>query len=445
MGETMIYYSINFILWILGISTCSVIKCFGFESKKRNTKRWQSAIGIILAQLPFLIMKYVFNEDDVLRNIGLIMGAISGLLYMIIFFEGYVWQKLLFIVFEIICSFIAEMITLVILDKELAQFTTISFEMPIMVIYLIYVYIILSLLFLLFLFVWKHFASRGSYDLKIFFVFSIFPISQMLLMESINDKIYREITHSGFSIIIGIFVSVIADILLFVTLLRQQSMQEMAIRLTEVEKAWEVEQNHYRDIESRREELAKIRHDLSEQFIVIQELLYRENYDKALEMLNTLREYAASTKEYAYCADPVVNAIMAENEKICSEKGIRFEYDLEIGQPLKINPVVICSIFSNLLRNAIAAASKKESNPQTFVSIKAAVKGDYLHIKVENTNTNEKKKKKKPGKGYGLDILKTLAEKYNGQLEMISTDEKFSTRVSVENIETNENESLTSC
>ena len=257
-------------------------------------------------------------------------------------------------------------------------------------------------------------------------------------MHSVNVKIYVEMTPAGVINIAGLLISMAADVILLVTLLRQQNMQEMTIRLSEMEKTWEVEQNHYWDIEARREELAKIRHDLSEQFMVIQGLLHKENYEKAVEMLDSLREYVASTKEYDYCADPVVNAIMVENEKLCVEKGIRFEYDLEIMQPLKIEPVAICSIFSNLMRNATAAAQKAEDRKKSFVSIKAVVKGDYLHVKVDNFCTEESKKEKKRKKGYGMEILKAIAERYNGQMEVVSADDRYSIRISVENTEINE-------
>lgn len=121
--------------------------------------------------------------------------------------------------------------------------------------------------------------------------------------------------------------------------------------------AWDAEHAHYEEIESRRNELAKIRHDLNDHFIVIKELLNSGENGKANEMLDTLIDYVMSTKEYAYCADPIVNAVLNENEMICKERGIAFTYGMQITAPLKLNPVVVCSIFSNLLKNAVAGAT----------------------------------------------------------------------------------------
>ena len=429
----MVIYYINLFLWIVQMVCNSSIIALGFEPKNERTKLWQSIVGLALFRMPFIIIKFLFNENDIIRSICVIMLGVASIIYMIAFFKGFVWQKLLFLLFEMICCCVGEVIIQLILQDELLQVGTLSMEQPIMVVYLIYGIFLISVLLLLFLFVWKKFFKRAGYDLKIFFVFSIFPISQFTMMYSINTKVYAEMTPAGVIHIAGLLISMAADVILLVTLLRQQNMQEMTIRLSEMEKTWEVEQNHYRDIEARREELAKIRHDLSEQFMVIQGLLHKENYEKAVEMLDSLREYVASTKEYDYCADPVVNAIMAENEKLCAEKGVRFEYDLEIMQPLKIEPVAICSIFSNLMRNATAAAQKAEDRKKSFVSIKAVVKGDYLHVKVDNFCTEESKKEKKRRKGYGMEILKAIAEKYNGQMEVVSADDLYSIRISIEN------------
>jgi len=434
----MFCYIINFVLWMLNLFICNAIICFGFEFKNKKKKRWQGIVGLSLAQFPFLVLKYLFNENDMIRNVAWILTTIACFVYMIIAFEGYLWQKLLFIVFEAICCVVSETIIQLIMQEELIKLEDFSFNQPIMVLYLMYGVLLISVLFLLFLFVWKRIFSKGSYNLRIYFVFCIFPISQIIMMTSVNVKIYKEMQLAGMINIVGLLVSIAADVLLLVTLLRQQSLHEMEIRLSETEKAWEVEQNHYRDIESRREEFAKIRHDLTEQFIVIQELLHKKEYEKAGEMVGTLQEYVLSTKEYTYCADPVINAILAENEKLCREKSVLLDYDLEILQPLKLNPVVICSIFSNLMKNAIAAASKVEKDKQPTVSVKAAVKGDYLHIRVDNTYTEAMTEEKRERKGYGLSILRTIAEKYNGKMEVLTENCKYSTRMSVENMEKNE-------
>ncbi len=437
----MVYYIMCYILWVLDRLTSSTITCFGFETKNEKRKRWQYILGLFLVQLPFITIKFIFNWHDVIRSVGWMLTVIASTVCLIVLFKGYIWQKILFVVFEVICCCMAEWLTQLLLQDILLQIEGLYFNQPIMVIYIVFVEILFVVFFLFFMLMWKKFILKKGYDLKIFLIFIIFPISQIIMLANINFRILSELTPASAAAAVSLVLGIVADVLLMLVLLRQQSMHEMEVRLSEVEKAWQVEQNHYHDIEARREELAKIRHDISEQFIVMQELLHQENYEKVIEMLYILREYVASTKEYVYCGDPVVNAIMAENERECHKKGVCLEYNLEIMQPLRINPVVLCSIFSNLMRNALAAAEEVEDKSRAIIDIKAAVKGDYLIVKVDNAFSNEGKKKKKNRKGYGLDILRTLVDKYHGQMEVVVENGNYSTRISVENIELNEKSS----
>lgn len=399
-------------------------------------KIWKAILGLFFAQLPIMTLKFFFNDNDFIRNSAFFIMIIIYVSYYVMVFNGYLWQKILYVVMEAFLACIAEMITQVLLEDALIGAENLDFYQPIMSIYLIYSYILFSVLLGLFTLVWRKWVSGKGYNMKIFLVFAIFPISQIIMLCNINIKIYREMTPGGMWTIISILIGITADVLLLIMLLRQQRMQEMSIQLKEIEKAWEVEQNHYRDIEMRREELAKIRHDMTEQFIVIQQLIHQGNNENAEEMLNTLQEYVASTKEYIYCADPVVNAVMGENEKICQQNNICLRYHLEIMQPLKINPVVVCSIFSNLMRNAIAATKEVKNN--ACIEVKAAVKGDYVHIRVENNFSDEHAENSKKRKGYGLEILRTLADKYHGQMETEIKGNKYIVKIFVENIEINE-------
>lgn len=431
----MIYSAMCYILWLLDGLSCSLITCFGFEQKKEHISKWKLILGLFLAQLPFIIIKFVFNWQPLLRSLGWIFVVLVSFAYSIFLFKGYIWQKLLFVVFRIICCCLADGFVQFLFQKTFLQLEEVRFNEPAVVVYIACTEMLFIILFLLFMLIWKKLLYEKGYDLKIFFIFIIFPISQIIMLSSINMRVLTEVTLQGTVAVLSLVIGIVADVLLLVLLLWQQNMYEMEVKLQQVEKAWEVEQNYYRDIESRREELAKIRHDISEQFIVMQELLHNENYEKVVEMLYTLKEYVASTKEYVYCGDPVVNAIMAENERECSKRGVYLTYNLEIMQPLKLNPVVICSIFSNLMRNALAGAEKVADKKKAKIVIKAAIKGDYLCVKVDNTFDPAAEKNKKNRKGYGLEILRTTVEKYHGQMDTVIENGKYITSISVENIE----------
>lgn len=425
----MFCYIANFILWITGVITDSIIFCFAFDAKNEEIKRWKLIAGLVAVRVPFTICKFFYNSNAGIRTLCIFVAMLGMVIYAYLLLKGYLWQKVLFVILEVVCSFFAEMCVQIIWNDKFAQYDTLSLDMPFMLQMNVYIYMFLTILYVMCLFLWRK-VLRKAYDLRVFLLFSVFPVSQILLVSSINDKIYTGITASGVITICGFFIGILSDIMLLYILLKQQSMQEMKVRIVQMQMAWDAEHAHYEEIESRRNELAKIRHDLNDHFIVIKELLNSGENGKANEMLDTLIDYVMSTKEYAYCADPIVNAVLNENEMICKERGIAFTYGMQITAPLKLNPVVVCSIFSNLLKNAVAGATDAlEDSQKAYIDVKSQADDAYLHVMVQNSYSTKKVKKKR--KGYGQEILQKIADQNDGQMEIRKDNEIYEVSISV--------------
>lgn len=374
-------------------------------------------------------MQVFYNSNAGIRTLCIFVAMLGMIIYAHLLLKGYLWQKVLFVILEVVCSFFAEMCVQIIWNDKFAQYDTLSLDMPFMLQMNVYIYMFLTILYVMCLFLWRK-VLRKAYDLRVFLLFSVFLVSQILLVSSINDKIYTGITASGVITICGFFIGILSDIMLLYILLKQQSMQEMKVRIVQMQMAWDAEHAHYEEIESRRNELAKIRHDLNDHFIVIKELLNSGENGKANEMLDTLIDYVMSTKEYAYCADPIVNAVLNENEMICKERGIAFTYGMQITAPLKLNPVVVCSIFSNLLKNAVAGATDAlEDSQKAYIDVKSQADDAYLHVMVQNSYSTKKVKKKR--KGYGQEILQKIADQNDGQMEIRKDNEIYEVSISV--------------
>lgn len=225
------------------------------------------------------------------------------------------------------------------------------------------------------------------------------------------------------------------SLLLMYYVLRIWNANKKTMTLKEIGGAWQIERSYNKASDVKSIELAKIRHDLNQHFLVLQELIARKDYTKAMNMLETLREHVSATKENEYCKDNIVNAIMGECEHICNENNVIFKCDLAINDALRINPVVVCSVFSNLTRNAVEAAKKVEGSG-AFVVVKAKIDGDYLLISVENACVNRKKagwpdKRQK----YGFDILSAIVEEHHGKIEMLTDENRYCVKVFMKNID----------
>ena len=178
--------------------------------------------------------------------------------------------------------------------------------------------------------------------------------------------------------------------------------------------AMELEQIHYKSVEERREELARIRHDFNNQLAAIGYLIRMEETADAEKMIRQLSEDIEDTRENPYCAIPVVNAVLSEKEVVCREKDILLQTELDIPYTLSVEPLHLCSIFANLLDNAIRGAEECGRKPSS-ISLTSAVAGDYLLIKT--VNPANPPQTPKPGHGYGSRILAELAEQYEGSFQ----------------------------
>ncbi|MGN0385510.1 MAG: GHKL domain-containing protein [Lachnospiraceae bacterium] len=419
---------INLIICLLTYFVANYIMVSAFESKKRYSS-FREAVTIWLLTLPLSCIKLCWNHIKLVQYGFLITIIIVSIIYLHIRMQGSIWQKILFVMLQETAFFIGEVTASFILKDAISKLESWDFNTPTILIADTMVNLIGLCVYWMFLWGWKRIVWKRNYNAKTFLVFLFFPMSQVFLICANDILALNTMTPGNISLMVGTAIGFVADILLMITLLRQQQMHEMELKLSQVEKAWDTEKKHYEEIEIRREELAKIRHDMTEQFILMSELIQRDDKEKVKEMLKKLTEYVAATREYVYCADNVVNAIMSENEKICKEKGIRLEYEFAIHRPLEMNAVVICSIFSNLFRNAIAAAEQAQGEKK--ISLKASLMGDYLHIKEENTYN--KSARRDDRKGYGLEILRNMTERHNGQMDVKENETWFMVEMSLEN------------
>lgn len=86
----------------------------------------------------------------------------------------------------------------------------------------------------------------------------------------------------------------------------------------------------------------------------------------------------------------------------------------------------LCSIFSNLLDNAVHAAALAPA--AKIVVVRAWLKAGYCMVKVKNTYGTADvpdREKNTEHQGIGLFILRSVAAKYDGELTIEKTDSVF--------------------
>lgn len=175
-----------------------------------------------------------------------------------------------------------------------------------------------------------------------------------------------------------------------------------------------LEHAYAQEVNNRRENFIMIRHDFNNQLATIGRLIRNGEDSSSQNMIEALSKEIQQTNENPYSNIPVVNAIITEKARVCAQWGIGFNVELDMPERLSVENIHLCSIFGNLLDNAINACKQTDPATQPAIRLQAMVDGDYLFIKLTNPS-NKPPKKKAFGRGYGSRILSDLAARYQGE------------------------------
>ena len=256
--------------------------------------------------------------------------------------------------------------------------------------------------------------------------FLLVPFSQLFLAESLcanyDDGVLSKQNLFLFSL--GMFVSLITDILLFRAIRLIQDSEKNKEKLRSLKYKQEVEAAYYENIQKSIEQTMKYRHDINNMLTTAYNMANSQNEKTAKESIRFLDELRAKNELLnmpVYSSNPVINAVIQDKKGTADEMNIDFETHIEIPQNMDISLTDLCSIFSNLIDNAFKAAGKSENKK---VILNAWYDIGYLFVKTKNhaENTEDSAFKKKHSimdeHGYGIEIMKDISEKYDGEFSI---------------------------
>ena len=252
--------------------------------------------------------------------------------------------------------------------------------------------------------IWR--MSTSKHFPLLFFLFLILPVGQMFMLYSFQFETW------SIHWLIGVLLALLADAVLVLYAISQERKIAAEEELEDVRHRMELEKSHYATVQSRREQLSEIRNDFNNRLLLFLE--HSGDDDVSTQgAIAAMSERINQTRENTYCGIPVVNAILTEKAEECAAAGIGFEVSLDIPPRIVVSQMHLCSIFGNLLDNAICACSQAEHNSEPTIHLSSMADGDYLFIKATNPS-NIPNYKPTDGRGYGFRILTDLAKRYGG-------------------------------
>ena len=351
-------------------------------------------INWICAASYFAILCRIFYTDSWKR----IVAAICGL-YLLIFLTTFITA----FIFQLFSIRIHEL-----MDGMLETMGNFLFSFVFLIILYIFIFIKERQV--------HNWSSRDIMSLVIFSVIQMFLVQAVAYLMLLGLPAVTDFILPNAAMVAGTVLCMVADILLFRMLLERSQKERLAVQLEVMEKQSQLELTYYTSVNQKLQEVRKIRHDFNNQLQTAYGVLAQGNPDEAKTQLLQLEERIAGSSPVYYCPNPILNAILWEKGKEAEAGNIIFETEVRLPEQVGIEKVDLCSLFSNLLDNGLKAAA--QCTGERRVSVRAFEQGGYCVVQVENTAAEKETpeiKTPRNGHGYGLTILKTIAQRYNGK------------------------------
>lgn len=197
----------------------------------------------------------------------------------------------------------------------------------------------------------------------------------------------------------------------------------------------EMQKAFYQNIINNEEEIRKYRHDMNNHFMIITNYLQNNKTDEAKEYIDKINQVflATSRKKYA-TGNEVIDAISGYYISLV-DSFVDVKVEGTLHDEIDIEDINLCTIYSNLLKNAVEELQKLNDNGEKDLKLNICFEMGraFFHFCIVNSAFTDNKfagiktptsKKDKKNHGIGLGNVMTALDKEHGKL--VLSDEKGS-------------------
>ena len=259
----------------------------------------------------------------------------------------------------------------------------------------------------------------------------LFPITQLSLWWCMMSLILSDGGAGAAWIVAGVFLlllCVVTDLLLFKAL-RQSTQLHMTLQRQQlVESSLEAQRKRNQALEQAAGEAAYVRRELSARLLEAAELLQDHRTEAARSCMDsTPALYPPPARS---CAHPVADAILSEKLALCRRETLPVDCQVQIPAELQIPGAELCAVLGNLMDNAIEACRRLPEDVPGGITVRGRVNGGFLTLRVQNPVSGGETAAPAGGTlldhhGWGLSIVRQIAERRGGRLTVEQTDGRF--------------------
>lgn len=268
---------------------------------------------------------------------------------------------------------------------------------------------------------------------KVWYLFSILPIALMVSNIYIIPISYANIRvgkvyAKGF--IITIFELALYLIVFILFYIFSKTTIEKT-KLTERNNILEIQKSYTESLQSYIKYTSKARHDFKHSVHVMSRLADEGNLSALKDYIAQYENSLTVTAPVRICKSEALNALFNHYRQQAIENNVDINWRIDLPENSRILDVDLCSIFGNILENAIDGCCTVEEGKRYF-NLTSEIKGDCLYIVSTNNygkplrmDGEEFSSTKHQGKGIGLYSMKSITDVYDGIFEAGNNDGEF--------------------
>ena len=268
----------------------------------------------------------------------------------------------------------------------------------------------------------QHISKNVSTKEQIIVMLQFMIIHFVLMIFYFNKNSDSLSEGNNITLFVFQFIIIIMSTINYYISVRNKKLIRIEEEKKNIEKELQFTYKYYESANDKYTEVSKIRHDIINQLSVYSNLLHNGHESDADTLLQDIKDKLNQFRTVHYCEEPVINSLLTVKMNETANKNIDYDIVLNDIQNANIDKYDLCSLFANLIDNAIEACLNMPESICKFIRIRSSFKRDYFVVTVENSADNNLtidnnefvSSKKSEDHGYGTKIIKSIADKYNG-------------------------------
>ena len=205
---------------------------------------------------------------------------------------------------------------------------------------------------------------------------------------------------------------------------------DMEKQLKDMTQDFEKQQSMAAEIKRIQQQIRSLKHDMKNHTLVILSYLEEEKPEEARVYAGELLDKLNKMYTYVNVGNSLLNHIMNHKLSEAKEAGIEIKAEIENCAFSFMDSVDFSALLNNLLDNAIAGAlDSREKKLEVQISYQKVF--DVITVKnsidssVLLNNPDLISTKEEAGHGLGMKQIKSIVEKYNGNIDIYEKNNKF--------------------